>query len=83
MPQFASCGVLVSDDRSAPRRRTAALPNGQPAGIHLHLHDGWRLRRPPTVVTQKVYRHQLKPVITTGATMMNSILDRKKGAKSA
>jgi site-specific recombinase XerD len=36
-----------------------------------------------TVVTQKVYRHQLKPVITTGATMMNSILDREKGAKSA
>jgi integrase len=36
-----------------------------------------------TVVTQKVYRHQLKPVITTGATMMNSILDRRKGAKSA
>ena len=36
-----------------------------------------------TVVTQKVYRHQLKPVITTGATMMNSILDRQKGAKSA
>jgi hypothetical protein len=32
-----------------------------------------------TVVTQKVYRHQLKPVITTGATMMNFILDRKKG----
>ncbi len=36
-----------------------------------------------TVVTQKVYRHQLKPVITTGATMMNSILDRQNGAKSA
>ena len=36
-----------------------------------------------TVVTQKVYRHQLKPVITTGATMMNSILDRQKGARSA
>jgi integrase len=36
-----------------------------------------------TVVTQKVYRHQLKPVITTGATMMNSILDKQKGARSA
>ena len=36
-----------------------------------------------TVVTQKVYRHQIKPVITTGATVMNSILDRQKGAKSA
>ena len=36
-----------------------------------------------TVVTRKVYRYQLKPVITTGATMMNSILDRQKGATSA
>jgi integrase len=36
-----------------------------------------------TVVTQKVYRHQLKPVIATGATVMNSILDQQKGAKSA
>ena len=26
-----------------------------------------------TTVTQKVYRHQLKPVITTGATTMNEI----------
>jgi len=25
-----------------------------------------------TIVTQKVYRHQLKPVITTGATTMNA-----------
>jgi hypothetical protein len=25
-----------------------------------------------TIVTQKVYRHQLKPVISTGATAMNT-----------
>lgn len=38
-----------------------------------------------TVTTQKVYRHQLKPVLSTGATAMNTIFNResKKGAKSA
>lgn len=38
-----------------------------------------------TVTTQKVYRHQLRPVISTGATAMNTIFNRenKKGAKSA
>ena len=30
-----------------------------------------------TIVTQKVYRHQLKPVISTGATAMNSIFNKK------
>jgi integrase len=35
-----------------------------------------------TIVTQKVYRKQLKPVITTGATTMNTIFNREKGAKS-
>jgi len=28
-------------------------------------------------VTQKVYRHQLKPVISTGATTVNAIFNRK------
>ena len=36
-----------------------------------------------SICTQKVYRHQLKPVITTGATTMNNIFNREKGAKSA
>jgi integrase len=36
-----------------------------------------------TMVTQKVYRHQLRPVITTGATTMNKILKDQKDAKSA
>jgi integrase len=36
-----------------------------------------------TVVTQKVYRHQLRPVITTGATAMNAIFNRQATAKSA
>ena len=36
-----------------------------------------------TIVTQKVYRHQLKPVITTGATTMNTILNQRKQTKSA
>jgi site-specific recombinase XerD len=36
-----------------------------------------------TVVTQKVYRFQLKPVITTGATAMNAILNRQATAKPA
>ena len=36
-----------------------------------------------TIVTQKVYRHQLKPVITTGATTMNTIFSQHKDAKSA
>ena len=33
-----------------------------------------------TIVTQKVYRHQLKPVISTGATAMNTISGNKKTA---
>jgi integrase len=33
-----------------------------------------------TIVTQKVYRHQLKPVISTGATAMNTIFQNKKSA---
>jgi integrase len=33
-----------------------------------------------TVVTQKVYRHQLKPVISTGATAMNTIFGNRKTA---
>ena len=30
-----------------------------------------------TIVTQKVYQHQLKPVISAGATAMNSIFNKK------
>jgi integrase len=33
-----------------------------------------------TIVTQKAYRHQLKPVISTGATAMNTIFGNKKTA---
>jgi hypothetical protein len=33
-----------------------------------------------TVVTQKVYRHQLRPVITTGATTMNTIFTGQQDA---
>jgi integrase len=36
-----------------------------------------------TVTTQKVYRKQLRPVITTGATTMNTIFNAQKSAKSA
>lgn len=36
-----------------------------------------------TVVTRKVYRKQLRPVITTGATTMNTIFNRENEAKSA
>jgi integrase len=36
-----------------------------------------------TIVTQTVYRHQLRPVIETGATAMNSILNRQKNTGSA
>jgi integrase len=35
------------------------------------------------VVTQKVYRHQLRPVITTGATTMNTIFTGQPDTKSA
>jgi hypothetical protein len=34
-----------------------------------------------TIVTQTVYRHQLRPVIETGATAMNTILNRQRKAK--
>jgi len=36
-----------------------------------------------TIVTQTVYRHQLRPVLETGATAMNSILNRQKSTGSA
>ncbi|HEY5357777.1 MAG TPA: tyrosine-type recombinase/integrase [Streptosporangiaceae bacterium] len=36
-----------------------------------------------TSVTERVYRHQLKPVITKGAATMNAIFTPKKEAKSA
>ncbi len=36
-----------------------------------------------TAVTETVYRHQLKPVITKGAETMNTIFTRDKDAKSA
>ena len=36
-----------------------------------------------TIVTQTVYRHQLRPVIESGATAMNSILKRQKNTGSA
>jgi integrase len=35
-----------------------------------------------TIVTQTVYRHQLRPVIETGATAMNTILKRRKNTGS-
>jgi IS30 family transposase len=31
-----------------------------------------------TIVTQKVYRHRLKPVISTGATAMNTIFGKQE-----
>ena len=36
-----------------------------------------------TAVTEEVYRHQLKPVITRGAETMNTIFNQQKQAKSA
>jgi site-specific recombinase XerD len=36
-----------------------------------------------TAVTEKVYRHQLKPVITKGAETMNTIFKTKNRARSA
>ena len=36
-----------------------------------------------TAVTEEVYRHQLKPVITKGAETMNTIFTQQKQAKSA
>ena len=36
-----------------------------------------------TIVTQTVYRHQLRPVIETGATAMNTILRRQKNTDCA
>jgi hypothetical protein len=52
---------------------------------HPPIYTGFRT--PPghktTVVTQKVYRHQLRPVITTGATTMNAIFTGQQDVKSA
>jgi integrase len=36
-----------------------------------------------TAVTEEVYRHQLKPVITKGAATMNNLFNQQKRAKSA
>jgi hypothetical protein len=35
-----------------------------------------------TIVTQSVYRHQLRPVIATGATTMNEIFSRPSSPPS-
>jgi hypothetical protein len=35
------------------------------------------------IVTQKVYRQQIRPVITTGATTMNAIFKQQEGAWSS
>ena len=35
-----------------------------------------------TSVTERVYRHQLKPVITKGATTMNTIFAERKDTES-
>ena len=31
-----------------------------------------------TTVTESVYRHEIRPALTTGATAMNKILNRKR-----
>ena len=36
-----------------------------------------------TAVTEEVYRHQLKPVITKGAATMNAVFNQQNQAKSA
>jgi hypothetical protein len=36
-----------------------------------------------TIVAQQLYRHQLRPVIETGATTMNTIFNRQKNPGSA
>ena len=36
-----------------------------------------------TSVTERVYRHQLKPVITKGATTMNALFGRTRETRSA
>jgi site-specific recombinase XerD len=36
-----------------------------------------------TAVTEEVYRHQLKPVITRGAVTMNALFNQQNQAKSA
>ncbi len=36
-----------------------------------------------TAVTEEVYRHQIKPVITRGAQTMNAIFNQQKHAKTA
>ena len=36
-----------------------------------------------STVTARVYRHQLRPVITQGAEAMDAIFSQPKGAKSA
>ena len=36
-----------------------------------------------TTVTETVYRHEIRPALTKGATAMDKILSKKKRAKSA
>ena len=36
-----------------------------------------------TIVTQKVYRHQLRPVMTKGATTMNTIFTKREEHQTA
>lgn len=41
--------------------------------------DRWQVRRHSgTSVTETVYRHEIRPALTTGATAMNKILSKKR-----
>jgi hypothetical protein len=45
---------------------------------HAQGEHGDRLGHRTTIVTQKVYRHQLRPVMSKGATTMNTIFSKRE-----
>jgi len=51
-------------------------------GFRILIRDPFSIFGSSTAVTESVYRHEIRPALTTGATAMNKILSKKR-ARSA
>ncbi len=68
----------IPDDAARALKEHHAEQAKQKLGAGKVWQDNDLVGHRTTIVTQKVYRHQLKPVISTGATAMNAIFGNKK-----
>jgi hypothetical protein len=74
---------LSADDVAVPAQH-GVLGDQQPQPPASRFRDhAEQDREQDPVVSQTVYQHQLRPVIETGTTAMNTILNRQKNTGSA